>query len=128
MTVGALVLGRMAEWVQRGLLYADKEIATQEALASLGIWDAEVLEGWIAPEGDEDDTEGALFFDKEKPACVYDNTEIYWQFKDGVRWDTVGDHKCFTLHRIMKSMYPDTQEKRTAVRVIVLPEEEKNDN
>ena len=47
-TVGKMVIGRTAEWLFRGQLGPIDQVAetsTQRALESLGIWDAEVLEG-----------------------------------------------------------------------------------
>jgi len=61
------VLKRIAEWVQQGSVYVDREIATQEAVRSLGIWDAEVYEATFS-----DDDRAMSFFAHDGSDVIYD--------------------------------------------------------
>ena len=65
--IGELVLKRIAEWVQQGSVYVDREIATQEAVRSLGIWDAEVYEATFS-----DDDRAMSFFAHDGSDIIYD--------------------------------------------------------
>jgi len=66
-TVGELVLKRIVEWVLQGSVYVDREIATQEAVRSLGIWDAEVYEATFS-----DDDRAMSFFAHDGSDVIYD--------------------------------------------------------